>query len=447
MNNIEKTALTRIFVDLIKADNILDISEMDFLREMMRKYNIDTNYYIKAQKIDFGLAVNSLKNLPKKIIVNIINDVKRLALSDDYCAPEEAYLLMALSFCLNPDFNSYCKLISTPTTNISIEKGDIIYTETLYDKDVNSLIKNNLRYIVDDFKLAGLDFVYIPRIAEDFKNMKNDYLHSVIEFLAPTLSDEEQTKIFDTLRTISTKDFCDEFLIKKIGLDPIFDSDPSILLQVCNSNDRIVYLHIALGDDILKDLRDFVDLYKSLTKFNTPAKSIYKDSCERFFYFGFHRALFDILAFPGKDIESRILIDVYKKKISFMDIGESLNLHTKQMALYTLIIQQSICTRCHELQVKTTSEKRQQDIKTSFSKIYGMLSCSADSDYKAGLTPALSHIKKAIMDIRFLDNAKAYIPENIDGAIKVKIKPSKVYILDKEMHIIPILESKEWTEL
>lgn len=447
MNNIEKTALTRIFVDLIKADNILDISEMDFLREMMRKYIIDTNNFIEAQKIDFGLAVNSLKNLPKKIIENIIDDVKKLALSDDYCAPEEAYLLMALYFCLDSKYDSYCKLISTTTNNIYVDKGDIVYTETQYDEDINPIITQNLRNITNDFKISGLNFVYIPKIAEDFKKMKDEYLKYVIEFLAPALSLQEKDKIFTTLRSIKTKEFCDDFLIKKIGLDPIFDSDPSLLMQICNSNDKIVYLHLALSNDIIKDLNNFIDLFKSLTKYNTLAKMVYKDESERFLYYGFHRSLFDILAFPGKNIESRILIDVYKKKIFFLDLSEVLILSTKQLALYILIIHQSLCARCHELQINSVSEKRNAEINSVFQKIYGMLSFSSASDYKIGLKPAISKIKKAIKDIRFLDNVNAYLPETAEGEIRVRIKPSKVMVCDKNQHIIPILESKEWTEL
>lgn len=50
------------------------------------------------------------------------------------------------------------------------------------------------------------------------------------------------------------------------------------------------------------------------------------------------------------------------------------------------------------------------------------------------------YIKKAISEIKFLDNAKAYKPERSNGIIKVMLKPSKVFVLESDMHTVPILE-------
>ena len=150
MNSSEKTAIMRIFIDLIKADNILDIAEMNFMFTMRKKYQMTNENIIEAQKIDFALAVNALQNLPDNLLNGLLDDVKKLAVSDNYCAPEEALLLMSLDFCLQKEYKGYCKLISTPITNISIDKFDIIYTETSYDEDFNNIISQNLRYIADD---------------------------------------------------------------------------------------------------------------------------------------------------------------------------------------------------------------------------------------------------------------------------------------------------------
>lgn len=447
MNVKVKVSIARILIDIIKADEVLDISEMEYFRSMRDKYKIENEHLIAAQKIDFASAVNSLQQLSPIELKDILNDMEMMSKSDGNCAPEEAFLLIALRYCLNPNFNSYSKLISSNDAAINIDKKNIVYTETQYDKDANEIIEQNLRFISDDFKVVGLEFVYIPQIAKDFSMMNETYLHEVITFLAPTLGKEEQDKIYNTLRTISTKDFCYEFLMKKMGLDPIFDSDPSILLQVGKSNDRFIYLHIALNNDIISDLRDFVDLYKRLTKFNISILSNLKDNYERFFYSGFHKALFDFLAYPGKRIESRVLINTLKKQVLFLDLGEPLSLSTKQLALYILIIQQSICTNSHELPVNCVSDVKRRKIKKAFDFIYGKMSDSDDTDLEKGLTPSLSHIKAAIKKINFLDNVSAYIPERLESSIRVKIKPSKVFVDDDQDHRVPILESAEWKDL
>ena len=450
MNSSQKIALSRIITDLIKADNILDISEMCFFSDMLEKYNISNEHLIAAQKIDFASAVNDLQKLRPQEIKEVMKDMEALTVSDGDCAPEEAFLILALNFCLLPEYNSYCKLISTPITNIVIDKKNIIYTETQFDEDVNAILGNshNLRYIMDDFNVAGLNFVYIPKISKDFRLMNEEYLTNVIRFLAPSLSKDKHLDIFDTLRDINTKGFCDEFLINKMRLDPIFDSDPSILFQVCISNSKVIYLHIALGEDIMDDLRKFVDLYKRLTRFNISNLRIHREDSQRFIYHGFHRALFDLLAFPGENIESRIIFNIRKSRVEFSDLGETLNLPTKQLALYMFIIHQSIFARNHELEIEPISEIRKKANQRIFASIFGMMSEAVGNDYKVGLTPALAHIKKAIKSINFLDNVDSYLPERTkEGTIRVKIKPSKVFVIDNNDNLIPINESETWKSL
>ena len=444
MTNSQKTALTRIIVDLIKADNILDITEMDFFCKMEEKYKISEDHLVASQKIDFGTAVHVLQELSTPELYTIEKDLEELTCVDGDCAPEEAFLVMALQFCLDPERKKYSKLITTNVTNIFIEQRNIIYTETSYDEDINELLsnRNTLRYIMDDFSVIGLNFVYIPKISKDFNTMNDRYLHNVVRLLAPSLSTENQDKVFNSLRNITTKEFCEEFLIKKMDLDQIYDSEPSILLQVCKSDESISYLHIALSEDIMDDLRKLVDMYKRLTRHNVHIKTFREDN-ERFLYHGFHRSLFDLFAFPGKDIESSILIDLYKRKLTFIDLGESLQLSTKQLALYVFIIHQSVCTTANELTIEPKTEIKRKANQRVFSKIYGLMSDSTINDYKVGLTPALSRIKRAVSEIRFLDNVKAYIPERIDGALRVKIPPTKVFVVENG-EPIPMIESDFW---
>ena len=277
--------------------------------------------------------------------------------------------------------------------------------------------------------------------------MKENYLRDVINLLAPTLSNSGQNSIYETLKSITTERFSDEFLVNKIGLDPLIDSDPSLLLQICNSNEKIVYLHIMLQEDLLNSLMEFVDKYKSVTRIETSNRNYYRDNCDRFFYYGFHRALFDILAFPGKNIESDIVIDIIRKKIHFVQLEQTMTLHAKQFALYLLIIHQSICTKCKELQYKTTSSKKKKEIDYTFAQIYGKLSAHSAPDFRKDITQSLSQIKGAFHNITFLDNAKAYIPNRGNYSIFVRIKPDKVFVKDFDGKVVLMTESEEWTYL
>jgi hypothetical protein len=447
MTTQEIVAITRIFTDLIKADDILDISEMKFMTRMKEKYKIKVEHMIAAQKTDFANAVNVIKKLSPVTVRELLDDMRELTLTDGSCAPEEAFYVMALNLCLSPKYSDCCELISTNVTNIAIDIKNVIYIETEYDDDYNDFIRDNLRYIKNDFKLVGLEFVYIPQIAQDFTGMDTKYLHEIIEFLAPTLSVDEQDHLFDYLRRITTVEFCDEFLIKRIGLEALYDSEPSLVFPICRNNERTVYMHVTLGHDVKQDLLRFIDLYKSLTRNNASLIYNNKEDKERFAYYGFHRSLFELIAFPGEDIESRIIIDLYRRKVTFADLGEQLDLSVKQLALYILIVQQSICTKAHGL-IDDAPKSKLENIERVFRHIYGMMSSSDnDTGYTAGINPALARIRKSIKSVRYLDNVRAYLPEHADGCIRVKIKPSKVYVVDRDGNLKPMIDSREWLNM
>ena len=59
MNRQEKTAIARIFADLIKADRIVDTGEMEYWRNICDKYEIDRDIRISASDMTFADAVNT----------------------------------------------------------------------------------------------------------------------------------------------------------------------------------------------------------------------------------------------------------------------------------------------------------------------------------------------------------------------------------------------------
>lgn len=436
MTSAERTAIARIITDLIKADDILDLSEMKLFRDIREKYRIEENHLIAAQKIDFGAAVGTLREWTRAELIDFFNDMKSITIADGNCCPEEAFLILALRYCLGEEYGAYCQLISTDITNISIDKGNIVYIESDYDEEANAIIKDNYRSITNDFHLAGLDFVYIPNISKDFSEMSADYLQDIVAFLAPTLSDDKRQSVFNTLRSMTTRNFCDDFLVKRMQLNEVFDAEPSLLLQVSRTDSKIVYLQISLGNDIKKEIETFVDSFRELTA-QTPRPIKYNRPASRFPYHGFHKSMFDLLAFPGKKVESRIVIDFLKHRILFTDLGEELCLPPMQLAQYVFIIHQTICGRTHELPAKPASEARMKALNKTFGLIYGLMDGDKDTPYNKNLSPNISHIKKAISKLDQLDNLDAYLPEKTeDKTYRVRIKPSNVFVMENGKQVL-----------
>ena len=61
MKTKERIAIARIFSDLIKADRIVDIGEMEYWEKICTKYSITKEIEIKAQEITFSAALTTIQ--------------------------------------------------------------------------------------------------------------------------------------------------------------------------------------------------------------------------------------------------------------------------------------------------------------------------------------------------------------------------------------------------
>lgn len=93
MRKSEKTAIFRVFTDLIKADDIIDIKEIDFLDELREKYGITKECEITAGSLTLAKALKTIATADKKTRHSLMNDFIRVAMSDDFCAKEEALFI------------------------------------------------------------------------------------------------------------------------------------------------------------------------------------------------------------------------------------------------------------------------------------------------------------------------------------------------------------------
>ena len=66
MTKEQRTATARIISDMIKADNIIEESEIKDMKKLMSEYSITHQEMSDARKIRFSDAVNTLKELSIK---------------------------------------------------------------------------------------------------------------------------------------------------------------------------------------------------------------------------------------------------------------------------------------------------------------------------------------------------------------------------------------------
>ena len=61
--NKERIAIARIVSDMIKADNIIEESEIEMLNKFKSIYNIDSHILSEARHVKFSAAVSNLEGL------------------------------------------------------------------------------------------------------------------------------------------------------------------------------------------------------------------------------------------------------------------------------------------------------------------------------------------------------------------------------------------------
>lgn len=435
MKQKEKSAIVRLLSDLIKADTVIDTREIDLFEKICSRYNIDVpETLVEAQKLTLSEALSALEALSASERRTLVEDLENIAIADGKCEPEEALLLLALRGVIQGNGEGY--LDSCPAVTNNIAPFTVFYVESDYDKETNEAIITNYRTIENEFRLAGFEFVYIPRRAQAFKEIQKNQLLSIIRHIAPSAGVDNVKMIYDKICTLTTADFCRSLLYNKLGLSCIYDTDPSMLVKIGYSSVAMKpmqnYFKFVLSGDVLEDVRAFVDYYKQIVKDDkiVVKQSVHADT--HFEYSGFNKSFFDLLAFPGKSFESRITIDVTRHKIIFEDINAELELTAYERSLYTFLLYASVMGKV--VRRNETSEARKSRLDAAFNKIYNMVGKWENDEVKTYKSPniasSLSRIRKRINSLELLENKKLYLPESADDVLSLKVDPEKVYVLD-----------------
>lgn len=121
MKQSERASIMRVVSDLIEADGIIDTREISFLDSLREKYGIKKDDEVLAASYTFADALNELLHAGEGLKHDLIGDFNKLAMSDNYCAREEALLILALRCCLTINTGSSVSVLSIDTSDIKFE--------------------------------------------------------------------------------------------------------------------------------------------------------------------------------------------------------------------------------------------------------------------------------------------------------------------------------------
>ena len=425
MTKEQRTAIARIISDMIKADNIIEESEIKDMKQLMSEYSITHLEMNDARKNRFSDAVNTLKDLSLKERKAFFDHIYSIALSDNICVPREALLLIALQYCLidndkksdddKPLPRPY--LISCPTGEASFNDQYMVYLESSYDEERNEELNQHFRLLVTITRLCGFNFIYIPKMVEEFRGMSEQYVKDVISYMAPNLEDTFIQQVYDRLCDMTTVDFFRNVLYERLQVKALHNTPPSLLINIgtsvvpyCSAGGSIQYytefLCIPISSSILTLVDDILGFYQS--KVSIRQSITISDSKGQFKYFGFYKALFDFLVAPPPVAPDLVFL------------GQDMKTGRYQVAFKF--------DDCNEKKVTFTPREYdiyfQVAVKSCKSRIKGL-----PVTYDKHIKPTIAHLKSKISsEIPDLTYSNQYKPEREGNAYILRLDKSKVFV-------------------
>ena len=382
-------------------------------------------------------------------------------MSDNFCAREEALLLVALRLCMSLNLDMECKVVSMDTSSVNIEPTQILYVESNFDNDVNWEINEKFREIVAEVRLAGFDLVYLPKIAEHYRTISNTDFINIASFLYPQASYERLETVTNQLYKLSTSEFCKDQLAGKLGVKEFSVVNPSLMIKIGDSlvGDKNIanFLLVELNKDVVSSIRYVLDLFSEY--YHTFRLNYLKEEKGRFIFTGFYKQIFEIYMLR-KGIKSPVVIDVYREAICFSEADIKIEkLHRREKALYALFMLESASGGINFSKPITPNglakyQKRMSAVQEKYRLIYKKFGGDPQKAPNIGVSeirlPMIALIKKqlkALGDVLYhVDDYM--IQRNMFGNYCINISPALCcYCGVNANDIYKLSDSEEWQRI
>lgn len=495
----ERIAFARIISDLIEADFVVEEDEMTSLDEIIKREDSSENKESSAKKekdSDFRISMSMLSEAKTKTFAEAVTTLQgirnecgrktmidrlcKMSLSDGTCVPLEALQIMAVKYAME----GRGQVFSIPSGSSYIENMKVLYIENEDNTATDAYIRSHYRAISNEFRLAGFDFVYIPQIVEDYKAIRGEYLHKVITYMMPLVNNTKVEKIQRELCSMTTSRFSHELLFKKMGIN-MLNSNPAFLIKIgesavadkCGVDDveRNMYSNFLLvpvdnitendGDKptILERVSVLMDTYRSMVSGKLIVET--RPMSNKFFYFGFHRSLFDLIAYGKDKTDYKLVINLENKKspVVLRPVDEQtesviessqdfpVDLNAQPYTLYILMVYLSLFGDGLDWKVYPTRSEARKEILEKYNAIYKVIGKgNTNSDYRD--KTHVSRIRKSLRSYeKTVSNIDLFIPEKISYSLdlyyRVPVPPDLVYVIEgskgKEREV-RMVDSEYW---
>lgn len=460
MKQSERSSIMRVLTDLIQADGIIDTREIECLESLRTKYGLRKDDEVQSVSYSLARALNELAQADEQLRRTLLSDVMSLTMSDNYCAREEALLLLAIRSCLDPALSARARVLSVRSAELGFEPSQMLYVESEYDAEANGQIGRCYRAISAEVRIAGFDFVYIPKVAEHYAHIAEGTLLGITGFLYPKVSEDRLKKVIRQLRELTTEAFCRQHLADKLGLRELGTVGPSLMVKVGDSivdHEMVAnFLLIELDGPVIDGVRAVTDRFAE--SYQNYRLNYLREAKGRFVFKGFYKQIFDILMLR-KGIRSRVVVDTLHDRIYLPDADVAVErIHRREKALYALFLLESASGGINFNKPASPKQlerykKRMEVLQRKYRMIYRLFGGDENAAPNLELSetrlPMLSLLKKQMLKLGgVLCQVDDYvIQRNFYGNYCVALEPELCCCTGEDGSYVPLAEHEMWKNI
>ena len=300
---LNKLAVLRIAVDLVKVDSRIHRDEISLLASLQEKFALSQDDLDRIHYITLQQAVSSLKELDVFTagkVTQILEDIMCVDNEIDY---EENILLTSVFMSISPATRDWCDVMSVQNIMDETSMKQVLYLESEPSREVHELFsdKYDKLMITKSFNDMGLDFFYLPDVLRGSNRAEMvGLMKQAMRYLVPSGAIRVE---HDDIDDFSAEGFF-YYLMSRYRIDVRSLRSQSFLLfkvrdSYCLDDDNnqtkgVDFFVIDMSSDVKSRIYSFI--------------SRYDNKSNRIPYEGCYKILCDYLSSASKNV-SRILVD------------------------------------------------------------------------------------------------------------------------------------------
>ena len=302
---LNKLAVLRIAVDLVKADSRIHGDEISLLASLQEKFALSQDDLDRIHYITLQQAVSSLKELDVFSAEQVVRILEDIMCADNEIDYEENILLTAVFMSISPRSREWCDVLSVSNVMDETSLRQVLYLESSPCPEAHELFsdKYDKLLITKSFNDMGLDFFYLPDVLKenpDTLNSTVNLLRQAMRYLVPS----GNGRIDDVDVTSFSSEGFFYFLLSRYRIElKSLRSQSFLLFKVRDSYSLDDDNNLTKGVDFFViDMSSDVKsrIYSFISRFDQKSNQIPYEGC--------YKILCDYLSSASKNV-SRILVD------------------------------------------------------------------------------------------------------------------------------------------